>query len=126
MTMKLPIIRKSQSIFPTKALCPICKQAKVFEPHKFVSLSGGACLMAKSEKDSGPDSKMEGFFNIICHGKEGAKNNYYLVFDIVKDIIGGQFEFYFCSVSCLRKWINDLLDHVEEKEAKASGEGNRP
>jgi hypothetical protein len=117
--MKYPILKKDEYYYPAKALCPVCKKNKVLEPHSMVIFSGGACLMDKKRKNGGPDSSMDAFLTLAWHGAHdqgiGKKRDQYKVMDIVEDVKGGQFEFFFCSVKCFKKWINQIIDDFQKK-----------
>jgi hypothetical protein len=114
MGMKFPIIKNDESYYPKKGLCPVCKKNKVCEPNSMVVFSGGACLMDKQRKSGGPHQSMDAFLNIAWHGAHdhgvGKDRDQYRTIDIVEDVKGGQFEFYFCSKKCFKDWINKIID----------------
>lgn len=72
-------------------------------------------LMDKIGRNGGPDLKVQGFLDIIGHGAEGRSDSYYIVLNIAQDIKGGQFEFYFCSTKCLRKWFTQILNDIDKR-----------
>jgi hypothetical protein len=86
------------------------------EPHSFAHINGGALLMDRSRRNGWPDERMDGFLHLTWHGAhdggQGANPNVYVVSEIVRDERGGQFEFYFCSVRCLRRFLNDAVDRL--------------
>ncbi len=121
--MKLPFAKGNRTYTPTKAVCPICEKAKVLEPHTFIVLSGGSCLMDRKEDSGGPDDSMDGFLHLTWHGAHDDGEGRYrergggLV--LADGVRGGQFSLYVCSPKCLRKlfrnWVGEL-----ERAMKAS------
>lgn len=120
--MKLPTIKDQSSSFPKKAICPWCKKNKVFEPHSFAVLSGGAMLMDKKRENGGPDDRLDAFLSLAWHGAhDGGKGKYRDInemTEIARDVRGGQFELYFCSTKCLRAYLNFCVDELEKKIKK--------
>ncbi len=128
--MKFPAVKGRSSSFPKKALCPWCQKNKVLEPHSFVVIAGGAFLMNREEDSGGPDDNMDGFLDIIWHGAhdggEGRDREIGATVQIAKDVIGGQFELYFCSTKCLRPYLNFCVDELEKKMRKQKLQSNKP
>jgi hypothetical protein len=128
--MKLPVVKGNTSNFPIKALCPWCKKNKVLEPHSFAVLEGGALLMNRKTNSGGPDDKMEGFLCLSWHGAHdggiGKDRAIGAFIEIVNDVRGGQFDLYFCSIKCLRSFLNFCLDELESKIEKIKGRSKRP
>ena len=120
--MDYPMINGKISNYPTRPICPVCKKKKVFEPHSMVVLEGGACLNTKRLGVSGPDKNMEGFLSLHWHGAhdkgQGKQRDVYLTKDLATDVEGGQFEFCFCSIKCLKAWFNKILSDFEEEIKK--------
>jgi hypothetical protein len=104
------------------ALCPWCKKNKVFEPHSFAVLSGGAMLMDKTRENGGPDDRLDAFLSLSWHGAhDNGKGNYRDInemTEIARDVRGGQFDIYFCSTKCLRAYLNYCIDKLEKKIKK--------
>ncbi|HCE42607.1 MAG TPA: hypothetical protein DET40_03565 [Lentisphaeria bacterium] len=121
--LKLPVIKGKTECWPNKAICPICGKHKVFEPHSMAILSAGACLMNRKEKYGGPSNQMDGFMHISWHGAHdggiGKDREIGCIVDIVKDVIGGQAELYFCSTQCLRKFFDSCVNELEKKIKKS-------
>jgi len=118
MKLNFPILRDDATSYPKEALCPWCKKQKVLEPHSFAVIGGGALL--KSEDDVyGPSNEMEGFLHFSWHGAhdggQGKDSEATGHTEIVKDVIGGQFDLYFCSTDCLRSFLNACIDDLEQK-----------
>ena len=119
--MKYPLIDQND-LYPEEPLCPICKKNKVFEPHNFVVLEGGA-LYTDERGDSLFPEGMKGFLDLIFHGHhheniEDDKKDIYESLYIVKESNSGQFSLYFCSTDCLRNFFNQLVDEFEKKIKK--------
>ncbi|MBI5026393.1 MAG: hypothetical protein HZC12_06665 [Nitrospirae bacterium] len=115
-----------EGVYPSKAICPWCKKAKIFEPHSFAVLECGAYLMNRKRDVGVPDKKMDGFLSLIWHGAhndgKGKDREIDCMLDVVSDVTGGQFGIYFCSTRCLRGWLNAIIDELESKIQKQSKE----
>ena len=121
--MKLPLAWKRQTCFPRRPVCPVCRKAKVFEPHSFAVLSAGALLMDRRSRTGAPSDKLDGFFHLYWHGAhdggEGQNREISLGLPIADDARGGQFEVYVCSTRCLRKLLASFVDELEEAMRRA-------
>jgi hypothetical protein len=120
--IKIPIIRGKRGHYPTKPLCPWCKKRKVMEPHSMAILTGGA--LAKLGKDyyAGPTKNLKGYLGFHWHGgHDGGKGKYRendVLYHIADEVEGGLFDIMFCSVKCLREFLNSCLDEFERKVKK--------
>ena len=118
---RFPLIDSTPAHFPKKPLCPQCRERRVFEPHSFAALSGGACLIDPETGDGGPDGRMQGFLDLTWHGGHGSgqgeHRERYSTLPLVRDAAGGQFDLYFCSTDCLRRFLNDCVDELERRRA---------
>lgn len=118
--MKFPLIENAGAFYPKEAICPWCKKSKVFEPHSFAVIGGGALLQGRGGS-AGPSEKMEGFLHLSWHGAHTEEGGYGKdpdsggMVEIVKDVKGGQFDIYFCSTECLRGFLNHCVDNLEEQ-----------
>jgi hypothetical protein len=127
---KFPVAKGSSTFFPKKALCPVCKKAKVLEPHSMVIVNFGAILMSNRATGSGTMSDdLDGFLHLTWHGAHdggvGQDPNIEAHVDIVENTIGGQADLYFCSTACLREFLNACVDELERKIAQARRKGTR-
>ena len=115
--MKLPTLKNKTNSYPEKALCPWCRKNKVFEPHSFAMLGGGALFLNRNRDSGGPDDRMDGYLSLTWHGAheegEGKDRDIYSVVQIAKDVRGGQYDVYFCSTKCLRSYLNFCVDQLE-------------
>ena len=90
-----------------KGKCSFCK-AKV-KDGVFIVLSGGAL---RGTKDNAiMDDGLIGFLNLFLHDHDKMKGGW---LDIVDSSPSGQFEFFFCSTKCLRKFFDKVVDAFEE------------
>ncbi len=93
--------------FNKKGQCSLCNNKP--KDGVFVVLNGGAL---KGNKDNASmDSGLVGFLTLDLHD-HNKKGSGFL--DIVDNSPNGQFEFYFCSTKCLRKFFNKVVDAFEE------------
>jgi hypothetical protein len=95
--------------------CLVCRRTGVHEPNAFTFLNGGA-LRKVNKRMSVMASDLEGFLSIGFHGghsKTESKPD--AVLPIAEDVRFGQFELYFCSTSCLRKFFNLCVDELEQR-----------
>lgn len=124
MKIRFPIVHNNENIFPQKPTCPWCNKEKVFEPHSFSYILGGALLMDRQKDEGGSSSDMDAFLTIGWHGahkKEYEVDNspeIDIQFDIANEVIGGQFGIYFCSTQCLRLFFNNCIDELESRISK--------
>ena len=78
--------------------------------------------MNRKVNSGGPHPNMEAFLSLAWHGAHnkglGKNRDIYNVLNIVDDVKGGQFEFYFCSIKCFKKWFNQIIDDFQGKFRK--------
>ena len=122
MPAKLPVVAKSKSSYPDKALCPQCRKAKVFEPHSTAILSAGALLMNRKTQSGGMSDNLDGVMSLTWHGAHdggvGRNREIYTSVYVADSVRGGQFDLYFCSTDCLRRFLNECVDALDAKVAK--------
>jgi len=116
--MKLPLITKrTRPFYPRDHKCPICSKY-VGEPDSFLCFSGGAMKQIEPNFYS-MDDDLFGFLDINFHGAhdfgKGKYRDAFLMKHIVEHSACGQFEIYFCSTSCFRKFMNMMIDDLEEE-----------
>jgi hypothetical protein len=119
--MQLPAQRGTKGPAKTKVgKCLHCGRSGAHEPNSFAFLNAGA--LRKISKDTSivaPD--LEGFLAVGFHGGHGgSKRNPSAYVSIAEDTTLGQFEFYFCSIACLRKFLNGCVDELEGKLSKVA------
>jgi hypothetical protein len=95
--------------------CPMCEGRHARKPGSFAFLHGGA--LRKFERGgAGPSPGLIGYFGVGfhgAHGQEGAEPSAEI--RIAEDTPNGQFELQFCSVSCLRGFLNEAVDELERR-----------
>jgi len=127
--MKFPVVGPGKSHWPTKPMCPICKNTKILEPHSMAVLTAGALKMNR-KKDEGTMSKdLDGFLSLTWHGAhdqgQGTDREIGCIVDIFNEVPGGQADLYFCSTKCLRQFLNTCVDELEGKIAKKKKGSNQ-
>ena len=119
MPRKLPLLSGSKAAYPGTSTCPVCRRAKVFEPHSFVVLEAGALLMNRRTQDSRPSASLDGFLSLIWHGAHdggaGRDRDITAVLPVADSVAGGQVAFYFCSPKCLRQFFRELVTSLEDR-----------
>ena len=85
--------------------CPQCR--KRLKKGFFTVISGGG--LEGTPKNANMLKKGVGFLYLTRHEDENCKH---LV--LADECPNGQFEIYFCSTECFRKWINKRIDHLEK------------
>jgi hypothetical protein len=109
--------------------CDYCEKPNVGEPHSFVTLNGGGLLkkwrLIGRKSDYSTSEKVEGFLSLGWHGADseaGGLGDYpdtSAQHEIATNDFEGQFEFYFCSTDCLRRFLNRCVDDLEQKIQEA-------
>ena len=117
----MPSIRGKENHFPQEPLCPCCKKKTIFEPNSFAHIGGGALLFDREEDYGRVDDDMEGYLYIAWHGahcEEGGRgedSDTEASVQIAEAVIGGQYSLFFCSTECLRAFLNQCVDKLEQK-----------
>ena len=99
--------------------CEQFRRKRAKNNNSFAVLSGGACLINRRKRYGGPHDDLDGFLDLTWHGDHnGGVGEYPEVFAVVeraRSVRGGQFERYFCSISCLRRYLNDWVDELKQR-----------
>lgn len=105
--IQFPVAHGKVWSFPPDPLCPVCRDTRVLEPHDAVVLSGGAAPNSGKVVDGG-------FLHMYLHSHQqnGAE------VEIVRDTTIGQFDLFFCSTKCLRRFLNECVDELERRIAQ--------
>ncbi|MBI4559232.1 MAG: hypothetical protein HY706_16730 [Candidatus Hydrogenedentes bacterium] len=122
--IKLPVMEKRPGHYPKKPLCPWCKKRKVWGPHSMAILCGGALGKIDRDTYAAPTKGLKGFLSLKWHGAddpsgEGEHRYKGVLLYLAEDIYGGYFYLMFCSVKCLRAFLNSCLDEFERRIEKA-------
>ena len=92
------------------------------EPHSMAILRAGALARNEDNSYSGPNEDLKAYLQFHWHGAhddgEGDYRDTGLVFDIAQEVDGGMFDLMFCSVDCMRAFLNACLDQFEQKVKK--------
>lgn len=99
----------SQGFYPTEPHCPVCGSDFT---DGTAYLMAGALLLSKDGQDSLHVDRLKAFMHVGFHGKDSATCASGDV-TVVGNVSGGQFDLQWCSISCMRKWLTELLDDVE-------------
>lgn len=118
-----PLLEGTSTYPSGELICPGCGSKRVGEPHQGVALIGGGMLMDRRTRSGGPSEQLDGFLDLEWHPVEEwgslAKESELspgtpgFLLPLAQRVRGGQFGFFFCSVSCLRGFLNELLDFME-------------
>lgn len=115
----LPILEEKAWYHPRQALCPWCRERKVLEPHSMAILSGGALARRDEDTYAGPTEGLRGYLSFDWHGAHDSGEGDYpgggVSVQVAREVDGGVFYVMFCSVACLRAFLNDCMDKLEKK-----------
>ncbi len=89
--------------------CVYCSGALV---GTVVYVSGGAMLLTRDRTESVVSKRLSGFLNIGMHGTDPNMLDSKDI-EIVREVIGGQFDLAFCGLSCLRAWFQAVTEQLE-------------
>jgi hypothetical protein len=107
-------IRKSVELFPLKDnRCPICKK-QIDEPNSYLYLIGGVMLKDINIKADDMHAFLEINFSGATGNGIGRHRNKTYSRMLIKNSPYGQFDLCFCSTECFRKYINSVIDEMEE------------
>ena len=127
--MKTKTIKGKQTYWPTKPLCPVCREHKVFEPHSFVVLSSWTLVANRRKKIAVQRDCLETTLELMYHGAHdsgiGTRRNIMAGSTIAESIRGGQVEFYFCSPRCVKRFLFNWVDELETKIKKEHNKQNQ-
>lgn len=96
----------------------------MYEPHSMVILNAGAMRSLGNERyEMATDAAA--FFILIWHGAHldtggvGQDADISAAVDIADMVASGQFDLYFCSMGCLRSFLNYCVDELERQVESA-------
>ena len=122
--IKLPVIRNNgKSNYPRKAKCPVCNWRRIYDENCNIVLAGGALFKKGEAIPYGiPVDQMEGFLSLsYMEDIKDEKGRVYLAgaeTRIVDNSQMGLFYLHFCSIRCLRKFLNKCIDDFEQRIEK--------
>jgi hypothetical protein len=115
--LKGPILSLADKpFFPIDGRCPVCGQGFT---RGLAYLSAGALLLSPDGQDSIHIDRLQAFLNVGVHGADSAMRDSSDI-EVVADLHGGQFDLQWCSIACMRQWLNLLLDQVESAARKSA------
>ena len=112
-----PVLRGKKVYLPHTPVCSACRRRPV-EPHAFAAFAFGALIREADDTAWGLDERLQGFCWLHWHGAREAGDSAHL--RLADEVVGGQGEFYFCSTSCLRRFLNGSVDALERRMAQPS------
>lgn len=73
--------------------------------------------MNRQEDFGGPSDDMDGFLYLEWHKGHGPSDEDEggHILPLTQDVRGGQFGLFFCSIACLRGFLNHCLDRMEHE-----------
>ena len=81
--------------------------------------------MNRRKREGDGSNSLDGYLDLSWHGAHDSGQGVHREVDgfvpVARDVRGGQFDLYFCSTGCLRKFLNhcvDLLDRDIENEER--------
>ena len=114
--MKWPIIRRVDDCsFPADGSCGQCGRDIRTDVEPQVVFTG-ASLVVNDEGDSiDVDGDLEIYSHVSYHSPRGDPNSRKVSVDVVEGLIGGQYDIYFCSITCLRFCLMELCDELQRR-----------
>ena len=108
-----PIIdNRRLGVFGSTKKCVACGCKR--SPRGWVFLGGGALRMDCSTTSGWSTNQMEAFLCLGFHGPPGEYEVYTRV-DILRRAVGGQFDLIFCSIRCLRNFLNGAIARLRKQ-----------
>lgn len=114
MRFPLQVGSSTEGLQTERGQCVVCKMKGVGEPNGFAFINAGA-LLEIGKGVAMPSDQIKAFFSIGYHGDHSNKSDPSAMLEIVDEPASGQFEFYFCSTSCLRGFFNQCVDELENQ-----------
>lgn len=119
--IEFPVVSDENSVYPKNiedSLCPICLENNIGNGNEKAYIHGGALLL--EERSNGVEvanlaDNLEGFLFLDWDGKDNQSADFELALNVKK----GQYSINFCSTVCLRKFLNQCVDNLENNIQKA-------
>lgn len=115
--MRFPIL-KTKPWLPCTPTCSQCSK-KVDNNRKAIFMGGALRWTDKKNDCAEMIEDGAGFLTMMWHGDENDPVFCSTSVDIARHTDNGQFEFYFCSTSCLRAFLNVCVDELEKAKERA-------
>ena len=110
----LPLMaRDSGHTYPDDGNCPACGTS-FKDSQGFAYISAGSLLTDAVGENSLITFKMESFFGIGFHGNDiDVRDSVHA--EIIKDLSSEQFDICFCSFRCLKMWLVEVFDKLQDE-----------
>ncbi|MCB0324718.1 MAG: hypothetical protein KDD69_14145 [Bdellovibrionales bacterium] len=126
---ELPLLTKDHTVlWGEDGKCFVCGSGLVGEPHSFATMSGGG--LQRCQGDTQMSSKeIAGFLSFDWHGGHsdmggtGVDLDLSANFELASDTANGQFELIFCTTKCMRQFLNNCVDELEDRIQKEQCKG---
>ena len=111
MPTKFPLISGDDDCFVS--VCPSCGR-NTAEVDGLFSLQGGAHLMSEDRRSGGPSDRLAGYLMSFMQKTIDDRfvNEQNMIVDNIR---GGQFNIFWCSLDCMRRSLNDIVDQLERQ-----------
>lgn len=104
--MEYPLNNKNNQHGPKPYHCSGCGRDT---GENFLTLNGGALYYDETLNAQFPDSKGRAFLDITSHHNDVPKG-----ISLISGLESCQYEFYFCSSTCIRNFFNKVVDDLEK------------
>jgi hypothetical protein len=107
--MKFPVIKNGYFWRPKvlNGKCSLCG-VKSVGSNKFYYIMGGA-LYGKNKDNCAMSNKTFGYLTMGIHNHDSCN---YKHLDLIESSCNGQFDLYFCSKKCLKRFFNEILKRL--------------
>ncbi len=121
--MEYPILGEDSkdNTIPTDGKCPVCG-AELSDTGFAFFIAGAMPVDKHGNTLVHKRLKLASYFSIGFHGNEcfpshveEGKDETYLNMDIVRFCKNGDFEFNFCSITCMKAWLNTIFDDFAKR-----------
>ena len=100
---------------PHSSRCQQCRKQLSGPRHKGVAyLSSGSLLLKANGRDSIHTDRLRAFLHVGHHGSASDMSDSANV-TLVDDLADGQFDFSFCSISCLDAWFKTIVKELRSQ-----------
>lgn len=113
--MAMPLLQGADRCFyPEKPFCPLC--GNTFANGAAYIMCGALAVDPVTRDEVEIPAELESHLNIGFHSSDTEVRGCADI-TIVKDLHWGQFDLHFCSLACLRRWFNQVIDALEQEAA---------
>ncbi len=120
--IEFPILEDESSSYPVSegaSVCPVCKAKEISGEKERAFIHGGAILLGEAS-DNGTQKfqlidELQAF---LYFDWESGNQDKYAELELATAVKKGQFNFTFCSTTCLRSFLNSCVDNLENRIRK--------